>query len=814
MSIEKKKSRKAKAASSTPVSTKKLSRKQQKELKAAVKKAKRDDGVPRTAQQSIPFQRMFPDGICRVTDRYYTKTIQFQDINYQLAQQEDKTAIFEEWCSFLNFFDSSIHFELSFMNMSTDADAFEKSIRIPYQNDGFDDVRAEYGMMLRQQLQKGNNGLTKTKYLTFGIEADSMKQAKPRLDHIEVDLMNNFHRLGVTAKLLDGKERLQLMHSMFHMGDREKFRFDWKWLPKSGLSVKDYIAPTSFAFPGSRIFRMGKLYGAMSYLQITASDISDQLLKDFLDMDSSEIVTMHIQSVDQNKAIKQIKHTITELDRSKIEEQKKAVRAGYDMDIIPSDLATYGNDAKSLLKELQSQNERMFLLTFLVLNTGSTRQELETNAFQANSIAQKHNCNLRRLDYQQEQGLMSSLPLAYNRIEIQRGMTTSSTAIFVPFTTQELFQDGKEALYYGLNALSNNLIMVDRKKLKNPNGLILGTPGSGKSFSAKREITNAFLTTSDDIIVCDPEAEYAALVTRLKGQVIKISPSSTQYINPMDINSNYSEEDNPIALKSDFILSLCELVVGGKEGLQPVEKTVIDRCVHQIYQTYFENPGPEQMPILEDLYNALLKQEEKEARYVATALEIYVKGSLNLFNHRTNVDVNNRFVCYDIKELGKQMKKIGMLIVQDQVWGRVTANRSAGKCTRYYVDEFHLLLKEEQTAAYSVEIWKRFRKWGGCPTGITQNVKDLLTSREVENIFENSDFIIMLNQAAGDRQILANTLNISPHQLSYVTHSGEGEGLLFYGNVILPFVDHFPTNLELYRIMTTKLSEVTPEKEA
>ncbi len=814
MSIEKKKSRKAKAASSAPVSTKKLSRRQQKELQAAVKKAKRDDGVPRTAQQSIPFQRMFPDGICRVTDRYYTKTIQFQDINYQLAQQEDKTAIFEEWCSFLNFFDSSIHFELSFMNMSTDADAFEKSIRIPYQNDGFDDVRAEYGMMLRQQLQKGNNGLTKTKYLTFGIEADSMKQAKPRLDHIEVDLMNNFHRLGVAAKLLDGKERLQLMHSMFHMGDQEKFRFDWKWLPKTGLSVKDYIAPTSFAFPGSRISHMGKLYGAMSYLQITASDISDQLLKDFLDMDSSEIVTMHIQSVDQNKAIRQIKHTITELDRSKIEEQKKAVRAGYDMDIIPSDLATYGNDAKSLLKELQSQNERMFLLTFLVLNTGSTKQELETNVFQANSIAQKHNCNLRRLDYQQEQGLMSSLPLAYNQIEIQRGMTTSSTAIFVPFTTQELFQDGKEALYYGLNALSNNLIMVDRKKLKNPNGLILGTPGSGKSFSAKREITNAFLTTSDDIIVCDPEAEYAALVTRLKGQVIKISPSSTQYINPMDINSNYSEEDNPIALKSDFILSLCELVVGGKEGLQPVEKTVIDRCVHQIYQTYFENPVPEQMPILEDLYKALLMQEEKEARHVATALEIYVKGSLNLFNHRTNMDVNNRFVCYDIKELGKQMKKIGMLIVQDQVWGRVTANRSAGKCTRYYVDEFHLLLKEEQTAAYSVEIWKRFRKWGGCPTGITQNVKDLLTSREVENIFENSDFIIMLNQAAGDRQILANALNISPHQLSYVTHSGEGEGLLFYGNVILPFVDHFPTNLELYRIMTTKLSEVTPEKEA
>lgn len=730
-------------------------------MQEIIERAKRDDGIPRTAQQSIPFQRMFPDGICRVSDRYYTKTIQYQDINYQLAQQEDKTTIFEEWCSFLNFFDSSIHFELSFMNMATDAEVFEKNIRIPLRNDHFNSVRSEYSQMLKTQLAQGNNGLTKTKYITFGIEAESMREAKPRLDHVQTNLMNNFKRLGVVAKVLNGKDRLHLMHAMFHMGDNDRFYFDWNWLAGSGLSVKDFIAPTSFSFPGGRTFTMGSLHGAMSYLQITASDLSDQLLKDFLDMETSEIVTMHIQSVDQNAAIKQIKHTITELDRSKIEEQKKAVRAGYDMDIIPSYLATYGKDAKALLKELQSQSERMFLITFLIMNTGKTEQELENNVFQASSIAQKHNCNLRRLDFQQEQGLMSSLPLANNLIEIQRALTTSSTAIFIPFTTQELFQNGDEALYYGLNALSSNLIMVDRKKLKNPNGLILGTPGSGKSFSAKREITNAFLVTDDDVIICDPEAEYTPLVNCLEGQVIKISPTSTHYINPMDINESYSEDDNPLALKADFILSLCELIVGGKEGLQPIEKTVIDRCVHQIYQHYFEDPKPENMPLLEDLYHALLQQEEKEAHRVATALEIYVKGSLNLFNHRTNVDINNRFVCYDIKELGKQLKKIGMLIVQDQVWGRVTANRSAGKTTRYYMDEFHLLLKEEQTAAYSVEIWKRFRKWGGIPTGITQNVKDLLSSREVENIFENSDFVYMLNQAAGDRQILAQQLNIS-----------------------------------------------------
>lgn len=789
-----------------------LNKEEQRAVRKVIRDAQRNDGIPKTAQQSIPFDRMFPDGICRVGLDYYTKTIQYEDINYQLAQQEDKTEIFEEWCSFLNFFDSSVRFQLSFSNMATDVTDFEKSIAISHKNDGFDDVRDEYSEVLLHQMEAGNNGLTKTKYLTFGIHAESMKNAKPRLIHIETDILNNFKRLGVQARTLNGSERLEVMHRQFHMGDDAKFNFDWKYLTSSGLSVKDFIAPSSFVFPTGRYFQIGEMYGCMSFLSIDASDISDRLLADFLSMESSQVVTMHIQSVDQNEAIKTIKHTITELDRSKIEEQKKAVRAGYDMDIIPSDLATYGKDAKALLKELQSQNERMFLLTFLVMNTGKTKQELENNVFQAASIAQKHNCNLVRLDYQQEQGLMSTLPLANNLIEIQRGMTTSSTAIFVPFTTQELFQSENEALYYGLNALSNNMIMVDRKKLKNPNALILGTPGSGKSFSAKREIANSFLVTDDDIIISDPESEYSPLVARFGGQVIKISPISDQYINPMDINMNYSDDDNPIALKADFILSLCELIVGNKDGLRPVEKTVIDRCIRQIYQKYFEDPGPEHMPILEDLYHSLLEQEEPEARHVATALEIYVTGSLNVFNHRTNVELTNRLVCYDIKDLGKQLKKIGMLVVQDQVWGRVTENRSQGKSTRYYMDEMHLLLREEQTAAYTVEIWKRFRKWGGIPTGITQNVKDLLASKEVENIFENSDFIYMLNQAVGDRQILAKQLNISPHQLSYVTHSGEGEGLLFYGNVILPFVDRFPTNTELYRIMTTRLSEVSEEQ--
>ena len=764
------------------------------------------DGKPHTAQATIPYEAMYPDGVCRLTKNTFSKCIAFEDISYQLAQPDTKTAIFEHLCDLYNYVDASIHVQFSFLNRRVDPVQYAKSFEIAPQGDDFDDIRAEYTGILQKQLANGNNGIVKTKYLTFTIEADSPKSARARLNRIGLDLLGYFKTMGAVAHVMNGKERLAVLHGVFHP-DGELFNFDWKWMTPSGLSTKDFIAPSSLCFGTAKTFGMGGKYSAVSFLQILAPELSDEMLADFLNTDSSILVNLHVQAIDQTEAIKTIKRKITDLDAMKIQEQKKAVRDGYDMDILPSDLATYGGAAKKLLQDLQSRNERYFLLTFLVLNYGDTKRKLENEVFRTAGVAQKHNCTLTRLDFQQERGLVSSLPLGENQIHITRGMTTSAVAIIVPFVTQELFQGG-DSLYYGLNAKSGNMIMLDRKNARSPNGLVFGTPGGGKSFSCKREMIGVLLKTHDHVLVCDPEGEYAPLVKLLHGQIIKLSPTSRDYLNPLDINLNYSEDENPLALKSDFVLSLCELIMGGKTGLEAIERTVIDRAVQRIYQPYFADPRPENMPILSDLHAALTAQHLPEADRVAQALDLYVSGSLNFFNNQTTVDIDNRFVCFDIKELPKNLKKPGMLVIQDQVWNRVTRNRNTGVSTWYYADEFHLLLKEPQTAAYSAEIWKRFRKWGGVPTGATQNVKDLLSSPEIENILENSDFICMLNQAAGDRKILAERLNISPEQLKFVTNSPPGEGLLFFENVILPFADKFPRDTELYRIMSTKPSEV------
>lgn len=765
---------------------------------------------PQTAQQTIPYKEMFRDGICKVQEGFYTKTIAYEDINYSVASTDDQATIFDGYCSFLNYFDSALPFQLSFINHRSRPEN-RYNVNIPPQDDDFNSIRGEFTDMLTNQIAKSNNGIMRSKYITFGISADNIGTARPRLERVEADVTGNYKRLGVQSASLNGRERLEVLHSQLHPGGREPFFFSWDMIPKTGMGTKDFIAPTSFDFRQSRAFRVGTTWGAASYMQIMASELSDKLLAELLEVDAEMTITLHVQTVDQTKAVKTVKTKLTDIERMKVDEQKKAARSGYDIDILPPDLLTYGRDAAALLADLQSRNERMFLLTFLVVNTAPTKQQLENDIFTVSGITQKYNCFLKRLDFQQEQGYLSSLILGDNAIEIQRGMTTSSTAIFVPFMTQELRMGG-QALYYGMNALSHNVIMADRKKLKSANGLYLGSTGSGKSFAAKRELINVFLTTKDRIIIVDPMGEYAPLVKRLGGQVIDISPDSPlgNYINPMDIQMSMADEDSPLSMKADFLLSLCELILGGKDGLQPIEKTVIDRCVRLVYRELALGIGDGKIPLLQDLYETLCKQPEPEAKRIATALELYCTGSLNLFNHHTNVSLDKRVVCIVLKGMGENLRKIAMHITNELVTQAVNTNFAAGLATWCFFDEFHILLQDALSAGYFVRVWKMLRKKGCVPSALTQNVKDLLASREIENILENSDFMILLSQAQGDRAILAKQLGISEHQLSYIAHSNSGEGLLFFGNTTIPFIDRFPRG-EIYNLLTTRPEDIAKE---
>lgn len=781
-----------------------------KEARARAEAARKQKGI--SAQQTIPYLRMLPSGTCQVTETFYSRLICFQDISYRLATEDVQEGILRKWKAFLNSFSPDVSYQFVFENCATSAQQLADLICIPQTTENLAKIRKEFSDMLKNKAARGNNGLRRIKYIAFGIEEKDASEVETRLDSIERDLCAGLRLLGASPRPMEGKEYLEVLHSILHLDTKEQFSFSWDWLPASGLSTKDFIVPSSLEFRTGKHFKFGDKVCQCSFLQILAPELEDTFLTELLEINNSQVLTMHVRQLDPVKAIKQLRHTLTDLKGAKIEAQKKAVRDGYDMDIMSEDLITSGNDAEKLLRTLRGQNEKLFLVTIVLLSVANNKRELHARVQKAATIAQRYNCRLSCLDFMQEQGAMSCLPLAHNLVPITRGLTTSALGIFIPFLTQELIQTDPKAMYYGVNTLSHNLIIANRLALKNPGGLILGTPGSGKGMYAKREIINIILKTRDDIMICDPEGEYSPLIDRLVGETIKISPASEQHINPLDIHMDYNEDDDPVKFKCEFIFSLFEQMVGRKTGLEPEEISAIDMAVRQIYQPYLNDPQPENMPILEDLQSALNALTGSEtlvhaAQYLATVLDVYVNGSLNVFNNRTNFNINNRLVCFDIKELGKQLKKIGLLIVEDQIWNRVSANRKAKRTTWFFFDEFHLFLKDEHTAAFSVEIWKRLRKWGGVPTGITQNVKDLLRSRDIENILDTSDFIVMLNQYGEDREILASHRQISESQLSYVTQADAGEGLLIYGAHIIPFTDHIPKDTEMYSLMTTKLSE-------
>lgn len=636
---------------------KQLTKEEKKILSARMAEIKAEGKIKGTVQNTIPYNVMYRDGICEVSENFYSMTVQFFDANYSIAEFDEQNNIFDKYCDIINLFDNTIRFQLTFENQNRSKDKLMKTVQIPQQNDEFNDIRKEYSSMLTDKLLKGSNGQSSRKFLTFGIEAASYKSARAKLFGIKNDVIKGFKAFGVDAKALDGKEKLETLYYSLNPYSNQSFVFDWDAMLHAGMDTKDFICPKSFKF-NKQDFENGNAYGAVWGLNILAGELSDEILRNFLEMQNLFCVNLHIEPLDQIDALKFVKKKLTNVEQMKIDEQKKASQSGYDPDILPPQIKMYIDDIEKLLADLNSKNERLFHISISLRAYAKSKKDLKLQAEMLKRICQKNNCTMFPYDYRQEQTLVSTLPLCYNDIPVSREMHTSGIAIFVPFTTKELFQDG-QATYYGVNTLSGNMIRANRSRLKNPNGLILGTPGSGKSFSVKREILDCFLTTTDDIIVCDPEGEYFPLVQALHGQLIRIASNSEQHINPMDISIDDYLFENPmeiIADKSDFLISLCEIIVGGRYGLSSEERSVIDKCVQRIYKDFIESkPTAEKMPLLSDLQNELKKEGEVALR-VSNSLEMFVNGSQNLFNHHTNIDMQNRLICFDIKELGNQLK--------------------------------------------------------------------------------------------------------------------------------------------------------------
>lgn len=765
--------------------------------------------IPKTVQHTIGYEQMYSDGILRVDDTHYSKTLQFQDINYQIARQDDQENIFLKYGEFLNYFDPSVGLQITINNTEMDRKQFEENVLIKYKHDNLDDYRREYNAMLQKQMREGRNEITHEKYLTFTVQAPSQEDARKQIARLEMEVAANMKRLGSNANPIGVKKKVEILHNFFRGESGMAAGIDYDLLKEQGITTKDVISPDSFKFNRNH-FMMGDKYARCLYVNQLPSYLNDKFLSDMTDFPISMFLTMNIRSVQPEDALNIVRHKITGMEANKIEQQKKALKAGYDMSMINHELKHALDEAEELLDDLVNKNQKMFLLNIVICHKADTLDELNRDTETLISQARKSLCQVAILNYQQEQAMNSVLPLGVNKLNITRTLTTESTAIFMPFTSQELMQ--AHGMYYGINAVSRNLLVFNRTSLKNPNGFILGTPGSGKSFSAKREMVNVLLNTDDDVLIIDPEREYTPLAQNFGGELIHISAGSKNYINPMDMSETYADDENPVILKSEFILSLCECLLGGSAGLTGMERTIVDRCVRNVYADYMQTWNKDRMPTMLDFQIMLESQPEVEARGVALALEIYTKGSLSIFAKQTNVRMDNRFTVFDIKDLGKQMKTMGMLIVLDAIWNRVTQNRAVGRKTWIYLDEIYLLFTNEYSANFLFELYKRARKWGGIPTGITQNVEDLLKSELARRMLSNSDFILMLNQATSDRIELARLLNISNTQMSYVTNANAGQGLIFSGDSIIPFVDRFPTNTNLYQMMTTKLEEIKKDE--
>lgn len=774
---------------------------------ATIKKHVRQQAAPKNAVDYIDYIRMFEDGICEVESGLYSITLKISDINYQTARRDEQIDIFSKYCEILNTLEEPLHYQITIDNRNIDKDDFKANMFLKMVGDTEDDYRNVMNEMLADKALEGENSIIREKFITISTTATTFEHAKAALSRVEADYSGHFKSLGCDVVMLNGTQRLELMQSLTR--PYEPYRLSYEQLIYSNLTTKQVIAPMSFDFSDKRHFVVGDYYGQVLLIRDYPATMSDQLLSRLTDLPIDMVITTHLDKVRQSKALEKVRKTLAFMEMEQSNHQEKAAEKGRNPEFAtPQEVRRKYVGAEKLLDSLENDNQRMFKSTILIYTFADTMEKLNDNVIQICSICAEKSCMAAPLDYRQREGFNSTLPLGKNSVDIQRTQTTASAAVFIPFTTQELYQQG--GMYYGLNALSRNMIFFNRYSLKAPNGVILGTPGSGKSFAAKREMINVLLNDPNaEVLIIDPECEYTPIASGFHGEHIHISAGSRNFINPMDITENYADDDDPLMLKAEFVLTMVELLVGGRTGLTPGQRSLVSRSCTLAYQKYFANPAKYPIPTLKDFYTILKEQPEEEAKSLALSLELYIEGTLSVFAHHTNVNTSNRLVVYDIRDLGKQLRTLGMLIVLDQIWNRITQNRAIGKRTWIYIDEIQLLFNNEYSAQYFFELWSRSRKWGAIPTAITQNVETLLLSDLARRMLSNSDFIMMLNQAQPDRVELAGLLNMSDKQLSYVTNTAAGSGLLFAGKSIVPFVDNFPKDNVLYEIMTTKIEEVT-----
>lgn len=744
--------------------------------------------VPKVVQDVIPVTAIYDDGIFRIGKDKFSKSFKFTDINYAVASREDKEEMFLEYSELLNSFDSGATTKITINNRRLNRLDFEKSILIPFKDDALDIYRDEYNKMLLDKAT-GANSMVQDKYITVSVCKKNIEEARTYFNRVGNDMITHLSKLGSQCIELEAEERLRIFHDFYRVGEESSYHFDIKENRQKGHSFKDYICPDSMEFEKD-YFKIGDRYGRVLFMREYASYIKDSMISELTELNRNLILSIDVIPVPTDEAVREAESRLLGVETN-----------NNFSATVPYDMEQQKKEMKEFLDDLTTRDQRMMFGVLTMVHTADTKEQLDNDTEALLTTARKHLCQFAILKFQQMDGLNTAMPFGVRKIDSFRTLTTESLSVLMPFRVQDIFHDN--GIYYGQNVISKNMIIADRKQLLNGNEFILGVSGGGKSFAAKGEIVNQILSSDADVIIVDPEREYGALVNALGGEVINISATSKNHINAMDMSEEYGDGANPVILKSEFIMSLCEqfLPLGAKE------KSIIDRCTAGVYRTYQQNNYTGRVPTLQDFRAELLKQDEPEAQEIALAIELFTNGSLNTFAKQTNVDADNRLICYDILDLGKQLMSIGMLVVMDSILNRITQNRAKGKSTFIFIDEIYLLFQHEYSANFLFTLWKRVRKYGAYATGITQNVDDLLQSHTARTMLANSEFIVMLNQASTDREELARLLNISDLQLSYITNVEAGHGLIKVGSSLVPFANKFPKNTQLYRLMTTKPGE-------